>query len=453
MLDTWNLFSDRLLGWIWLGHLRDMPPGRRLLVRSLRLFFVVLRDFMGGQLNLRAMSLVYTTLLSLVPLLAVSFSVLKGFGVHNQIEPILFNFLEPLGPKGIEVGEQIIGFVDNVKAGVLGSLGLGFLLYTVVSLIQKIESAFNYVWQVDSLRSISQRFSNYLSVILVGPLLVFSAIGITASVMSMEVVQRLMTTEPFGALFAMATKLVPYLLVCAAFTFIYVFIPNTRVRFGAALVGALVGGVLWQSTGWAFAAFIASSARYAAIYSSFAILILLLIWMYLSWLILLIGAQVAFYVQHPQYMVKEQVRLVLSNRLRERLALEILFHVASNHYHNRDPWTQDALTEQLSVPGEPVQQLLNGLVRSGYLVPTVDDPPAYVPRRDIDTIRLSELMVSVRRAGESPFLKEADLTPLPVVDDLMCTMREARDRALGDRTLKDLVLAAAGSDVQGGDGI
>ncbi len=445
MQDSWNQFSERLTGWIWRGQLRDVVPGRRLLIRSLRLVYVMLREFMGGQLNLRAMSLVYTTLLSMVPLLAVSFSVLKGFGVHNQIEPILFNFLEPLGPKGIEVGEQIIGFVDNMKAGVLGSLGLAFLLYTVISLIQKVEAAFNYVWRVERLRSLSQRFSNYLSVILVGPLLVFSALGITASVMSMDLVQNLMTMEPFGRLFSMGTKLVPYLLICGAFTFIYIFIPNTRVKPGAAVIGALVGGILWQSTGWAFAVFIASSARYAAIYSGFAILILLLIWMYLSWLILLLGAQVAFFVQHPQYLVKERVKLTLSNRLKERLALEILFYVARNHYRNLPPWNQDGLTEQLSIPGEPVQELLDVLVKSGYLAETIDEPPSYLPRQDIATVKLAELLVNIRRAGESPFLKEADLPPLPVVDAAMQMAREARDRELGERTLRDLVLESEAS--------
>lgn len=102
-----------------------------------------------GQLNLRAMSLVYTTLLSLVPLLAISFSVLKGFGVHNQVEPFLQNLLQPLGDKGMEISDRIIEFVENVKAGVLGSLGLALLIFTVISLMQKIERAFNFAWHVN----------------------------------------------------------------------------------------------------------------------------------------------------------------------------------------------------------------------------------------------------------------------------------------------------------------
>jgi membrane protein len=440
--NSWNTLTERLLGRIWHDDLRDMPRPRRMLMHLLRLLYVTLRDLMGGQLSLRAMSLVYTTLLSLVPLIAVSFSVLKGFGVHNQVEPILFNFLAPLGPKGAEVGEQIISFVDNMKAGVLGSIGLAFLLYTVISLIQKIEESFNFVWQVERLRSFSQRFSNYLSVILVGPILMFTALGITASVMSLEVVQQLMATEPFGRIFAMAARFMPYLLVCIAFTFIYVFIPNTRVKVGAAVAGAVIGGILWQSTGWAFASFVASSARYAAIYSGFAILILLLIWMYLSWVILLLGAQVAFYVQNPQYLVREQVRLTLSSRLKERLGLDLMYLIARSHHRNEPPWTLAALTDHLRIPGEPVQQLLGILVNTGYLAETADEPPAYLPCRDIATITVADLLAGIAQAGEGPFLKEGDLPPVSVVDRTVTRAREARDLALGEQTLKDLVLEA-----------
>jgi membrane protein len=188
--------THRILQWyeqfatqIWGDDLRELSSARRLIIVPVRLLIVLTRQLLQGQLNLRAMSLVYTTLLSVVPLLAVSFSVLKGFGVHNQIEPVLTNFLAPLGPRGYELSDNIIGFVENIRVGVLGSLGLVFLLYTVVSLIQKVESTFNYVWQVERLRGLTQRFSSYLSVILIGPVLVFTALGVTATAMNNALVQ------------------------------------------------------------------------------------------------------------------------------------------------------------------------------------------------------------------------------------------------------------------------
>jgi membrane protein len=185
---------------VWENDPRHLPAWRALMIRYLRIGHAVIRELAAGQLTLRAMSLVYTTLLSLVPLLAVSFSVLKGLGVHNQFEPVLQNLLAPMGEQGAEVTARVLEFVENIRAGVLGSLGLGFLIYVVVSMIQKIEGAFNYTWHVSANRSLSQRFSNYLSVILVGPVLIVSALGLTASISHDATVTRLVDMLVLGPL-------------------------------------------------------------------------------------------------------------------------------------------------------------------------------------------------------------------------------------------------------------
>ncbi len=139
--------TKKINHFIWDSDIRSIPVWQAWIINSLRILHEVFRDLTKGQLNLQAMSLVYTTLLSLVPLLAVSFSMLKGFGVHNQIEPFMLNLLAPLGDKGHEITAKIIDFVDNVNVGVLGSVGLGVLLYTTVSLIYKIEKVFNFTWE------------------------------------------------------------------------------------------------------------------------------------------------------------------------------------------------------------------------------------------------------------------------------------------------------------------
>ncbi|BAZ95146.1 hypothetical protein TspCOW1_30300 [Thiohalobacter sp. COW1] len=435
-----NEVITRLNGLVWEDDLRSLSPLRRILIRSLRLLYVMVRDFLSGDLTLRAMSLVYTTLLSLVPLLAVSFSVLKGFGVHKQIEPLLYGFLEPLGPKGSEVAAQIMTFVDNVKGGVLGGIGLLLLVYTVLSLLKKIEGSFNFVWRVEQLRPFAQRFSNYLSVILIGPLLIISALGMTASVMNTGLMQQLMAIEPFGTLIVLATKLVPYVLIWVAFTFIYIFIPNVRVRFGAAAIAALLAGFLWQTTGWVFASFIASSTKYAAIYSSFAILVMLLIWLYINWLVLLLGAQLAFYIQNPQYLTRHRVRLLLSNRLKERLALTVMYLAGENHFHNRPPWTLTQLCDHLNLPAEPLNQLLEVLLERGFLVATASEIVGYVPARDIETIRLDELLNRVREAGESHFVRPGQVPALQAVDGLMEELQGAQAAHLDGMTLRDLVV-------------
>lgn len=435
-----NEVITRLNGLVWDDDLRSLSPFRRILLRSLRLLYVMVRDFLSGDLTLRAMSLVYTTLLSLVPLLAVSFSVLKGFGVHKQIEPLLYGFLEPLGPKGGEVAAQIMTFVDNVKGGVLGGIGLLLLVYTVLSLLKKIEGSFNFVWRVEQLRPFAQRFSNYLSVILIGPLLIISALGMTASVMNTGLMQQLMAIEPFGTLIVLATRLVPYVLIWVAFTFIYIFIPNVRVRFGPAAIAALLAGFLWQTTGWVFASFIASSTKYAAIYSSFAILVMLLIWLYINWLVLLLGAQLAFYIQNPQYLTRYRVRLLLSNRLKERLALTVMYLVGENHFHNRPPWTLTQLCDHLNLPAEPLNQLLEVLLERDFLVATASEAVGYVPARDIETIRLDELLSRVREAGESHFVRPGQVPALQAVDALMEELQGAQAAHLDGMTLRDLVV-------------
>lgn len=443
MVNIIRDFFGKAIAFVWDDDLRRLKGPHRATVFILRVMHMLFKELLGGQLNLRAMSLVYTTLLATVPLLAVSFSVLKGFGYHERLESYLFGImLEPLGPSGIEVAETIMGFVDNVKVGMLGSLGFALLIYTVVALVQKIEAAFNFVWQIERLRSMSQRFSNYLSVITIGPVLVFSAVGITATMLNTDIAQSMVTIEPFGTLMLYAGKLLPYLLICLAFTFIYILIPNTRVQFRAALVGGIIAGVLWKITGWGFATFIASSAKYAAIYSSFAILILLLIWMYLSWLILLVGSQIAYFVQNPKFMTLHRVEFVLSNRLRERLALQVMYLVGYNHTHDREPWRLDQLIDYLDLPDEPVNRMVSVLVGAGLLMEIDDDDgTTYLPVHDIGTVRLVDVLAAVRNAGESRYLSVDQLTPVRAVDELMSETRHAIETKLGERTLKDLILS------------
>lgn len=434
-----------IFGWftehVWEADLRQLHGLNKALVFVARILHMLFRELLGGQLNLRAMSLVYTTLLSLVPLLAVSFSVLKGFDVHTKFEPVIYDFFSPLGPQGAEIADRIFEFVDNMRAGVLGSVGFALLIYTVVALLQKIEAAFNFVWQVEHLRSFTQRFSNYLSVIMVGPVLIFSAIGLTTTILYTDLAQKLVTLEPLGTMLVYLGRLVPYVLVCLAFTFIYIFIPNTRVRFRSALIGGVIAGVLWETTAWGFATFIASSSKYVAIYSSFAILILMLIWLYLNWLILLVGSQIAFYVQFPKYMTLHRVKFIMSNRLREQLALQIMYLVGYNYYHNTPPWSIEDFVARLDIPGQPVHRVVSTLVDAGYLIEvTGDNGSTYLPMHDIDTMRLADLLATVRKSGESRFLHVRQLPVNVPVDALVAELDGVCQRALGNRTLKDLVL-------------
>ena len=424
---------------IWKDDLSGAPWYKRWPLTVLRLLYVTIRELVSGELALYVTSLVYTTLLSIVPLLAVSFSVLKAFGVHNKIEPTLMSLLEPLGPKGVEITQHIIGFVQNVKVGVLGAVGLAFLLYTVVAMLQKIETAFNSVWHVHKLRSFSRRFSTYLTVVLIGPVLIFTAIGITASVTSNSLVQYLLSVEPLGTLYLEFSKLLPYLLVWVAFSFLYIFIPNTDVKLKPALIGGLIAAALWQTAGWVFAHFIASSGRYAAIYSSFAVVILVLIWLYVNWLIVLVGAKITFFIQNPRHMTLEQIPPALSSRMRDRVGLAIMYLIGKSHWTGEAPPGIEDLSDQLEVPLELVEKQVEALTEQGFLLATAGDPVAYVPGRDIDTIKLSDLILAIRTAGESRRVKFGESGVPGPVDKLVSELEKTIGEYLGERTLHDLL--------------
>jgi membrane protein len=333
---------------------------------------------------------------------------------------------------------RIIGFIENMNVGVLGSVGLALLLYTAVSLVQKVEESFNYIWHVSRGRSIGERFSRYVSALLVGPLLVFSALGLTAAAMSLGVVRDAMQVEPIGWFALHVGRLLPYALIIGAFTFLYTFMPNTKVRIGAALVGGAVGGIVWQSAGWIFAQFAAASTRYAAIYSSFAILILFMLWLYLSWLILLFGSSVAFYVQHPEYLVKDSRDLRLSNRMSEQLALVIMSMIGRYHFEGRSPWSSDALSQMLRMPFRSVEDVLTALRERNILTTTGDDPPGWLPVRDLDQVSVKDVLDAVRAAGEDKSLKPEALRGPVSVEQVVARYDSAVEEALRGTTVSDL---------------
>lgn len=424
---------------VWGVDTAALPRWRVILIRILRGIYTLGRDLAEGQLTLHATSLVYTTLLSLAPLLAVSFSVLKAFGVHNKIQPVLLQLLEPLGVKGMEITVQILVFVENIKVGVLGALGLALLLYTVVSLLQKIEVAFNYTWHVQRPRPLMQRITQYLSVLTVGPVLVFSALGITATFMSSAITQSIIAAAPLGQAMSALTRLAPYLLIIVAFTFVYVLMPNTKVHFRSALFGGVIAGILWQLTGWGFAAFVVTSARYTAVYSGFAILIMFMLWMYLSWLILLVGASIAYYHQHPEQLSVRRRELRLSNRIKERLALLIVALTGQRYYRNQQAWSLEQYAQHLQIPRDAVAHLVKDLEFYGLLARTQNEPPRILPARPLDTTPLQDLVNAIRMAEEGRHMGTAQLPPHTQVDRLVARMDEALLNSLHGLTLKDLL--------------
>ena len=433
--------NDYLTKRLWETDPESLGAIQSLWIKFLRLLYVLLLELSDEQLAMRAMSLVYSTLLSIVPLLAVSFSVLKAFGVHTKIEIFLYYLLEPLGEKGIDLSLKVISMVENMKVSVLGSIGLALLIYTVMSQIQKVENALNYIWDVKSTRSFEKRFSNYLSVLLVGPILIFSAIGITGSLMNTSIVQQVLSIKSLGFIIYVTGKITPYIFASAAFTFIYLSLPNTRVRFSAAFTGGVFSGVVWKITGMIFTSFVVSSAKYSAIYSGFSIIILSLIWLYWSWFILLFGGKVAYYQQYKSLAFAGRDSVSLNNSAREKLVLLLMFHIGYNFYHSLSPWTIESFSRKLKLPDTIARDLITLAERKGLLVPTREDPPGYLPAKDLDVISVREILDIVRQDGEE-MLAGSKFIAVPAVDTLTQRIDKAVYQAVEHETLRSLIVSA-----------
>ncbi|MBT8132828.1 MAG: YihY/virulence factor BrkB family protein, partial [Gammaproteobacteria bacterium] len=346
----WDIVRQRIEEILWSPQSNSSNILIRTALRWMRFPYALVRDAVRGELTLRAMSLVFTTLLAIVPLIAFSFSVLKAFGIHRQVQPLLYSFLQPLGAEGVELTDQIIGFVDNTRGVALGSVGLALLIFSVISMVQKIEEAFNFVWQVQRTRSLGRRFSEYLSVIIIAPVLMATALGLKGTVENTAFAKWLLNLPAISETVIILGFFMPYMLVILTFSFIYGLIPNTTVSLRAALLGGLVGGTTWSLVGAAFASFVGASTRYEAIYSGFAIPLFALIWLYISWLVVLLGARVSYYYQNPEYLRRGHKYIELTNRLRERLALALMYLVGKEFRHERPHWTTNSLAKHLGMP-------------------------------------------------------------------------------------------------------
>jgi membrane protein len=427
--------KDFLEKLVWSDHLEKGGPFGRFAAVVLRYVYGLGRDIVYGQLTLRSMSLVYTTLLSVVPLIAFSFSILKGLGKHRELEPLLYDFLAPLGAQGQEITEQVIGLVDNVKGGVLGGVSLAFFIYTAISMVQKVEESFNYVWYVSKPRSFARRFSEYFFVLLIGPIAMVTALGMLASIKSNAIVQMILENESMGPFFVRATGFTPYLLITGVFTFLYMYMPNTKVKFKSALVGGLAGGILWASAGAFFATFILYASRTQLIYSGFAVAITTLIWLYLSWLILLIGAQLAFYYQQPAFLRIGRREPRLSNAMRERFALNVMYLVGQAF---RDPNRNTNLQEissQLMIPSISLAPIVNALESAGLLTSTEKED--FLPGREMSRIRLNDILAVVRVHGETGSYRDPAWTA--AVDSLGAALDSALAEVAAEKTLADLL--------------
>ncbi len=418
-----------------------------LLRRFLRYPYALTRDLLRGDLNLRATNLVFSTLLSVVPLIAFSVAILKGLGIHRKLEPVLYEFFRPLGSQAAGLTSQVLGFVERAQGGVLGSVGLALLVWTVVTTVQKIEESLNWIWRVERPRGLARRLSDYFGIIVLGPVLLVSLLGAFAA-LDEVLPWRLWSQWPgFTALHQSLITLKPLLIVTIVLTLVYRWLPNTRVRWRNACVGGLLAGAAWSACGAVFARLAVYSAQMMAIYAGFALILLVLAWLWLNWLILLLGAQVSFYLQHPSHLRRGHLEVRPTARLQERLALSTLWLVADAFLHGggapdgegkqRHGWRAMDLAERFDVPGSVLAPVIDALVEHGVMAEADDE--RLLPARDLGQLRLQDALTAVRlgRSEDERVLHKAHT--LPAADRFADAVEAAVSQALDQRTLRELL--------------
>lgn len=286
---------NKLSAWLW----NDPSNFFKFLCR---LIYRLIESVSKEGIRTRSQALAYTTILSIVPFMAVSFSILKSFGVYQNFIPTLNKVFESTGIQDENIMNTLIGFVDNVQVGLLGSIGFVVLFYTVVSLVSTIETAFNNNWNVEKNRGFTQRISYYLVIVLLGPVLIFSLI----SMISSAVIFKAFSIPLPNWLTEYVSEGMTVVVLMLFLSALYFFLTNAKVKIVPALIGGLVAAIAWQFMGKMFADFIATSTKYSGIYSGFASVILFFIWMDLTWLVVLLGNRLAYLLQYPHQLVMDR---------------------------------------------------------------------------------------------------------------------------------------------------
>jgi membrane protein len=304
--------------------------------------------------------------------------------------------------------------------------------------ITKIEDSMNIIWKIRKGRSIARRLSDYITTLIVGPVLLFAAFGITATLSSNTIVSKILDIEPLGTIFFTFGKVIPFIFVIIVFTVLYIIIPNTKVHIKSALTGGLAAGIAWHATSWVFHLAVASSTRYAAIYSSLAVLVIFMIWLYLNWLIVLVGAELTFCHQNLKFLTLRTEVFNLSTKLKEKLSLIIMYLIGYNYFNDLGMWTLESLTERLGLPHEPVEEAVNDLTQHNLIIETADLPPCFVPSRVLEKITLKEIIDATRTNYETDLVEKKYLS-MHEVDLVTGKVESAINDALGETSLKDLV--------------
>ncbi len=396
---------DFLRTGIWQFRLVDMPGRKSFFLKQLRVFVLALRGIDQDKCFLRASALTLYTLLSLVPVIAMAFGIAKGFGMETVLEKeLLARFA---GHE--EVIGRVIGFarslLDNTEGGTVAGVGVAVLLYSVLKVMGNIERTFNGIWEIKKARTLKRKFTDYLSIILIAPMLIIVSGSITIFITSQVALlsHKIAWIGAMSGAISLMLKVVPYFIIWSLFTFIYIFVPNTKVKFKSALMAGVFAGTIYQLTQWLYISFQVGIAKYNAIYGSFAALPLFLIWLQVSWLVLLFGAELSFANQNVDTYELEPYCRDVSYDFKRLLSLQLCYLIITDFCKGgRGPHTADDLAHTLSIPIRLVRALLGSLVESKVLMDCRIDDSAelyYQLAMDPGTLTVSCVLKALDATG------------------------------------------------------
>lgn len=384
---------------IWNIQLEALSGLRKTGVKYLKIFLFSIRKLSQDQLWLRAPALAFFSLLSVVPLMALAFGVAKGFGLQD----ILQNQLqEKLALPG-EAETMILDFartaLEKARGGLVAGLGLIFLFVTVILVFSNIEHSFNKIWGIKKGRSLSVKIRDYFSVIFIGTILLLVSLSLTVAIAN--------TPSVFGYLndlISFLISLVPYTLIWLLFAFVIVFMPNRKISLKAGLIAGIVSGTLYQLVLNFYIRLQVTVSVYNAIYGSFAALPLFLIWLQLSWICLLFGAEIAYAYENVKTMDFKRDSAQISIRAQKGILLQIVHHIVRRFKDPATPApTADQIADDLGISGQLVNSLLEDLVDEGLITKTVDkehDTTGYQPGVYPDELTVHKILKAMEEKGE-----------------------------------------------------
>ncbi len=401
---------------IWRIRLKDLPRSKSLLVNYLRVVILALRGFAEDKCQLRASALTFYSLLSIVPVVAMAFGIAKGFGFEKVLEEQLvekFQGQEEIMTRVVEFAQS---FLENTKGGLIAGIGIALLFWTVIKVLGNIELSFNHIWGIKTSRTLLRKFSDYLAIMLICPILLIVSSSLTVFITSQIqlITEKISLLGVFSPLIFLFLKLLPFCMLWLLFSVIYIVMPNTKVKFSSGIVAGIIGGTVYQIVQWIYISFQIGASKYGAIYGSFAALPLFLVWLQLSWLIVLFGAEISFAHQNVQTYEFEPDCLNVSRNLKRSLSLRVVHLSVKNFSSGSIPLTAEQISEQLEIPIRLLNEILFDLVNAGILV-EVKTPDmrvfAYQPARDINCLTIQYVIDALDDYG-------ADSLPVQRTDEL-----------------------------------